>query len=254
MPSYDTNYGAKRAREARQRLGLDPAAPLRCILTTVEEAAGVPVVVADLGEGIGGSCWHRGERLLIWVNGTHAPVRQRFTLAHELGHCFCNHDDRALAVDTFETLSGVATESREVQANAFAAEFLAPADAVRPLAGGDPGLDEVVEIGAPFGISSLAALFRLGTLRIVAGARTEALRALVDSDAHAEAWERLGLAPREDGLASVFREGPLPRIPAALADTALGALARGDASVEATAGAAGVDPARIAAAAQLVGR
>jgi Zn-dependent peptidase ImmA (M78 family) len=253
MPSHDTNLGAKRAREARETLGLGPAAPLDCILRTVEGAAGVPVIVAALGDGIGGCCWHRGERLLIWVNGMHAPVRQRFTLAHELGHCFCNHDDYALAVDTFETLSGTTTEHREVQANAFAAEFLAPADAVRALAGADPGLDEVVALGAHFGISSLAALFRLGTLRIVEGERTEALRALLDGDAHTEAWERLGLSPREDGLAEIYGHGRLPRIPDALAGTALAALARGDTSVGAVASAAGVDPGRIAAAAGLLG-
>jgi membrane fusion protein (multidrug efflux system) len=37
MPSHDSNTGAKRARQAREALGIDPAAPLNDLLTTVEQ-------------------------------------------------------------------------------------------------------------------------------------------------------------------------------------------------------------------------
>ena len=40
VPGEDSNRGAKRAREARAALGLDPAAPLECLLSTVEQRAG----------------------------------------------------------------------------------------------------------------------------------------------------------------------------------------------------------------------
>jgi len=130
MPSEDTNVGAKRARLTREGLDLDSAAPLDCVLTLIDAALGLPVVIAALPAGIAGCCWRDGERVVLRVNGTHAPVCQRFTLAHELGHVRCGHDG-ATPVETFTTLGGKSTDSREVQANAFAAEFLAPAERLR---------------------------------------------------------------------------------------------------------------------------
>src|SRR3954470_16739683 len=100
MASKDTNVGAKRARQTREALGLDPAAPLDCVLTLVESALEVPVVIAALPTGIAGCRWRDGERVVLWINGTHAPVRQRFTLAHELGHVRCGHDG-TIPVETF---------------------------------------------------------------------------------------------------------------------------------------------------------
>ena len=127
MAGVDSRRGAKRAREARVELGLDPASPLRCLLTVVEERAGLPVVVSAR------AARRRRGRLLAarrrprscGSTARQPPVRQRFTLAHELAHAWCRHDG-ALEVDTWATLSGVTTTPYEVQANAFAAELLVP--------------------------------------------------------------------------------------------------------------------------------
>ena len=89
---------------------------------------------------------------MLWVNGTHPAVRMRFTLAHEIGHVRCGHD-AGVAVDTYETLGGRSTDAREVQANAFAAELLAPAAGVRAMLDGEPTLEDVVRIAARYGIS-----------------------------------------------------------------------------------------------------
>ena len=72
---------------------------------------------------------------MLWVNGTHVAARQRFTLAHEFGHDWCRHDGK-LAVDTFETMSGKTRNPREIEANAFAAEFLLPRAAMDGWSGG----------------------------------------------------------------------------------------------------------------------
>jgi Zn-dependent peptidase ImmA (M78 family) len=72
-------------------------------------------------------------------------------------------------VETFVTLAGKRTDSREVQANAFAAELLAPAAGVTALIGGvEPGLEKVVQVAARFGISTIAALYRLNSLGLTA--------------------------------------------------------------------------------------
>ncbi|MDP8967844.1 MAG: ImmA/IrrE family metallo-endopeptidase, partial [Actinomycetota bacterium] len=164
MAGLDTNIGAKRARETRALAGLPDEAPVACLLTFVERELGVPVIVARLHEGVAGCCWRDGDRVVLWVNGAQPVVRQRFTLAHELGHVRCGHV-AGVAVDTYATLAGHTTDSLEVQANAFAAELLAPAVGVRALvAGREPTLEDVVLTAARYGISAIAALYRLDTL------------------------------------------------------------------------------------------
>lgn len=158
MAGKDTNKGAKRAREARAELGLGPAAPIPCILTTIEVTARLPVVLCGMPESIAGCVTSTPAGPIVWVNGSQFAPRQRFTLAHEFGHVRCGHD-RAVAVDTFETLSGRTTDSREVQANAFAAEFLAPADGVQAMVTVEPTLETVVEVAARFRLSTIAALY-----------------------------------------------------------------------------------------------
>src|SRR4051812_32274125 len=59
MASLHTNRGAKRAREARTAFGLDPAAPLSCLLTVVEERAGVPLILRAMPEDVAGCLWQR---------------------------------------------------------------------------------------------------------------------------------------------------------------------------------------------------
>jgi Zn-dependent peptidase ImmA (M78 family) len=200
MPGMDTNIGAKRARESRAALGLAAAAPLD-VLAVVEQAAGLPVVVARLPDGIAGCCWRDGARTLLWVNGDQPHVRQRFTLAHELGHVRLGHAV-TLNVDAVSVLAGDTRDAREVQANAFAAEFLAPRAGVVALVDGEPGLETVVDIAARFGISTLAALYRLATLRLstrverLRGELEEGLAAHFERPAYEDALSRVGALPR----------------------------------------------------------
>lgn len=247
MPGRDTNIGAKRAREARAQLGLDPGVPIACLLTTVERDVGIPVVIPAALDGAVGSCVRVGRKLVFWVKGSDAPVRQRWTLAHELGHCFCGHDDTTVDVLTVETLNGRRTTPREIQANAFAAEFLAPGAAIREMAGPNVDIDDVVQIAAHFGISGIAALYRLPTLGILDQLRVEELAAQVNGDAQGEAWERLGLEPHQDALSRIRSAEAWPRIPASLDGSGLAALLRGAAAIDDVARDAGTDPARLAA-------
>jgi predicted transcriptional regulator len=69
----------------------------------------------------------------ILVNSTHSSVRQRFTLAHELGHLRLHgyktaHADRTFRFRDARSSEGSAIE--EIQANQFAAELLMPRDLV----------------------------------------------------------------------------------------------------------------------------
>ena len=249
MAGKDTNIGAKRARELRDELGLDPAAPVGCLLTTVEERMGLPVVFAALPDGVAGCCWRDGDAVVLWVNGTQPAVRRRFTLAHELGHVRCGHD-AGVAVDTFATLSGRTTDSREVQANAFAAELLAPAAGVRELCDGEPTLEDVVRIAARYGISAIAALYRLSTLRL--SRRVEQLKREIEEGLVTEVWDRLAPEPVQDAIALVDPDA-LPRLSPALRGSALAGVARGRASIADAAAAAGCSPERLSSGAAAIG-
>lgn len=249
MTGKDANTGAKRARELRTALGLPAGEPLPCVLTAVEGDLGLPVAIAALPEAIAGCCWLDGDRVVLWVNGEQVAVRQRFTLAHELGHVRCGHGAH-LAVDTFQTLAGKTTDSSEIQANAFAAELLAPADGVRAMVGGEPTLEDVVLVAAHYRISMIAALIRLSSLGLTT--RAELLRSEIDEGLHASVWDRLSPPPADDAIAALVG-APLPRLSPALDGSALAAMVAGAASVPAAAEAAGCDPARLASGAATIG-
>jgi hypothetical protein len=242
MASLHSNRGAKRAREARAALGLDPQAPLRCVLAAVERVA--PVVVAALPDDVAGACWRGGGQVVLWVNGTQPLVRQRFTVAHELGHVRCGH--QRPAVDSVATVTGLAHDPYEVEANAFAAEFLVPRTAVEDrVRGRAPTLEDVVLLAAEHGVSTQVAHYRLVTAGLVGDERSAQLKRELDEGLAGDVWERLGCRALEDELATVER---LPRLSPALAGSALAALVRGDVTAEAAAAAAGADAAVLGAA------
>ncbi len=249
MASKDTNTGAKRARDTRTHLGIDPGAPIGCVLTVVERDLGLPVVIAALPQGIAGCCWRDGDRTVLWVNGTQAAVRQRFTLAHEVGHLRCGHD-ADVPVETVETIGGKTTDSREIQANAFAAELLAPAEGVRDWLDGEPSLEDAVLIAARFGISTIAALYRLNSLGLTR--RYAALKQEIADGLHEALWDWIAPEVVVDAIAAI-EPASLPRLSPALEGSALAAVAGGSASVDAAAASAGCDADRLAGGAAAIG-
>jgi Zn-dependent peptidase ImmA (M78 family) len=234
MTGIDRNRGAKRAREAREALGLEPDAPLACLLTAVEEQASLPVIVGRLPEGVAGVCYRADDRTLLWVNGEQAPVRQRFTLAHELGHAWCKHDGR-LELDTVATLSGKTTNRYEIQANAFAAEFLVPRAAMETIVERDQTLDEVITIATRFGVSAIVVVYRLRTLRLISEDCSVGLQRDIEAGEHEGAFERLQLEPHDDRLAALDE---LPYLSPELERTQLAAALRGQAALDGSTAAA----------------
>ena len=67
----------------------------------------------------------------IGINVAHAPVRRRFTLAHEIGHVVLHSDeqlhvDQAFPIAFRDEDSGLGTHEIEIEANQFAASLLMP--------------------------------------------------------------------------------------------------------------------------------
>lgn len=73
----------------------------------------------------------RGRKWAIVVNKGHHPVRQRFTIAHELGHLLLHgftsvHADRGYRLRFRNQRSAEGNVFEEIEANQFAAELLMP--------------------------------------------------------------------------------------------------------------------------------
>ena len=86
------------------------------------------------GENVSGALYIEDGRGIIGVNADHHPNRQRFTIAHELGH-FLLHGRARAAHTVFldrkfvwrrDSESELATNPEEIEANQFAAELLVP--------------------------------------------------------------------------------------------------------------------------------
>jgi Zn-dependent peptidase ImmA (M78 family) len=108
------------------------------------EVAKPPVPVRRIARGRGarifregqegdlsGFLFRRGKEIIIGVNTDQAPVRQRFTIAHELGHLLLHdltelHVDHGFTVRLRSDLSSLGLDEQEMEANRFAAELLMP--------------------------------------------------------------------------------------------------------------------------------
>lgn len=103
----------------------------------------------------------------IYLNINDAPSRQRFTLAHELGH-FIQHQDEAEIgfVDRRDELASYGVDGHEIWANQFAAELLMPAATVTKwwAEGRDPD-----RMRRDLGVSAAALTYRLKNLRLLNG-------------------------------------------------------------------------------------
>lgn len=192
-------------------MGLALDAPVPDILEAVEERAAIPVTIAALPAGFAGVMRRERDRAFIFVNGTDAPVRQRFTLAHELAHYRLGH---ATVYDTTADMLG--SDPQEVQANAFAGEFLAPRPAIDAWMerAGDPktDLEVVVRIARHFGVSADVARIRLEQAGRLRGAARSALQAAISKREHRHLHYMLSLGEFHDSLSAIATTD-LPRLP-----------------------------------------
>lgn len=103
----------------------------------IAESRGLAIKPYDLGEDISGVLVIESGKGTIGFNPTESMVRQRFTIAHELGHYELHKDGDELFVDkTFKVLFRDQNSSKgeilkEQEANAFAAALLMPEHLIR---------------------------------------------------------------------------------------------------------------------------
>ncbi len=184
--------GQKVAAEERQRLGLGMA-PVGDLVELLE-SQGVRTGLVGLPDNISGLTLADAKiGVFVVINADHPPLRRRFSLAHEYAHVLIDRD-RSGAISRAENRSDLL----EVRANAFAAEFMMPADGVVQFVNGlgkgsasraqmtvfdetdvvqveqraapgsqDIQLYDVALLAHHFGTSRISVLYRLKNLRLI---------------------------------------------------------------------------------------
>jgi Zn-dependent peptidase ImmA (M78 family) len=164
------NYSLIR-RRAAELIADQPSAPID--LNRVALAMGAEVRELDLARDISGVLYRDGSRKIIVVNKAHSDVRQRFTIAHELGHLALHrgdkvHVDHEFRINLRDPRSATAENFEEVEANAFAANLLMPADGIWQALGAamiDLADDsQIADLARKFGVSQQALLIRIASL------------------------------------------------------------------------------------------
>lgn len=107
---------------------------------------------------------YEGGNPVITYNVKEAPVRRRFTVAHEIGHHV--HGDIDAPRDTAEEFSSSSWNPREVAANRFAAALLMPEAHIKHVVY-KQGVTDVVELADIFGVSSVAMHYRLKNIGMI---------------------------------------------------------------------------------------
>ncbi|MBI5912421.1 MAG: ImmA/IrrE family metallo-endopeptidase [Betaproteobacteria bacterium] len=192
----------------RQQLGL--GASLIGDPIELFESQGVRTGLVTLPGNISGlTLWDDKIGIFVVINNDHPALRRRFSLAHEYAHVLIDRE-RSGAISRAENR----TELLEVRANAFAAEFMMPAEGVvqfvHALGKGSasraqvavfdeaevvqveqraaPGsqaiqLYDVALLAHHFGVSRISALYRLKNLRLIDEREFQRLKSEEDTGA-----------------------------------------------------------------------
>jgi Zn-dependent peptidase ImmA (M78 family) len=159
------------AAQTRDNLGLDPSGPVLHVTRSLERGGIVVAPLAfsesdDDSETIGhfgASCWPGPpDPAVIGYFEGGSGDRQRFTLAHELGHLVM-HTRRRFVSDP------------EDEANRFAGAFLVPRVRAEEFITTDITLGDLARLKATWGVSIQALIMRCGQLGLIDPARKTSL-------------------------------------------------------------------------------
>lgn len=131
----------------------------------IAEHLGIQVFAAPYMQGSGQILREPSGRVVIKYNLSEVAVRQRFTIAHEVGHYCLGHLSGATKLfrDDSQTYMSNTKDPREREANHFAASLLMPARAIEFVL--ERGLAKTVEdMAGLFQVSQSAMGYRLCNL------------------------------------------------------------------------------------------
>jgi len=150
----------------------------------VAQTLGAKVAFQPFGEELSGTLVRKDSQVIIGVNSRHPNTRQRFTIAHEIGHWQLGHKGdlfldktlrgRTVTVKKRDARAAEGTDKEEIEANAFAAAILMPKELLisalekRLRAGGGDEIDRLIaELASEFDVSTQAMEHRLTNLGLM---------------------------------------------------------------------------------------
>ncbi len=158
------------------------------LVTACARVFSVDVAVAELPPGVDGFTWQTDGFRLVLLSPTDVWTRQRFTLAHELGHIMAK--DAQEPVIEGRIRPGRDRALTEMRANAFASSLLMPEprmrDRVRQEVDGGNGLSQesFAQLVVDFKVSPSALAVRLRQLHLIDAATHDRFRLLTAENCH----------------------------------------------------------------------
>lgn len=139
------------------------------------EKAGVNLVYDELDDDVSGFLVKKKGKVFLAVNSNHHPNRQRFSIAHELGHYYLHlNSSSTVFIDKTVYYRNVDSSSgkyqQEIEANAFAADLLMPRDMLEKELEkfGEELTDmDIYRLANRFGVSQQAMELRLQNLGLI---------------------------------------------------------------------------------------
>lgn len=129
----------------------------------IAKALGLAIIREAMDDDISGFLEKRLSGWVLGVNAYHHPLRQRFTIAHEVAHFVLHRGQQTQFEDQTFARRSSSRNPMEREADAFAAELLMPEDQVRSaIRNGNRSLND---LASEFGVSSLAMKYRLQALK-----------------------------------------------------------------------------------------
>lgn len=128
-----------------------------------------PVNMSPEDYGISGYAAIENGQPVVAFNTAEHPNRQRFTVAHEIGHHILGHvraDAGRCLRDVPTNYSANVNQYIEAEANEFAAQLIMPEDAVRTLIERDR-LTTVSGLADAFSVSEAAMYYRLKNMGLI---------------------------------------------------------------------------------------
>jgi Zn-dependent peptidase ImmA (M78 family) len=118
--------------------------------------------------GLSGLAEITDKERIIYFNRNESINRQRFTLAHEIGHHVLNHvtSENPKRRDDVGTFSSNTNQLEEQEANNFSAQLLMPEDGVKFLLF-RKGITNIPQLASQFQVSEAAMYYRLKNMGLL---------------------------------------------------------------------------------------
>jgi len=144
----------------------NPPININQILTNL----GIKLLPYHFPEKISAVLLKEGHMIVVGVNESHHPNRQRFSIAHEIGHYMLGHyrdiyvDDAAISEGQFDVSENEHSKVQEQEANHFASELLMPSAMLKQDFQKISNIDEIAKL---YKVSKDALWIKLLKLKLV---------------------------------------------------------------------------------------